>query len=196
MPAHPPHARTYTVKPHDTLFSIAAHFGIEPSALLAANPAINRQTHALTAGQSLLIPDPPATPPWLTIALQEPAHGGHGAAYYRAGAGLGGDDWCSIFVNWVVKKAGLRGTGSAAARSWLDWGVALRHPKPGAIAILSDGNYTVRGYEGNPWFHVAIVTAGAATSLEVVGGNQPDVCRKHFGPPKLVEARFRWPAGH
>ena len=26
--------------------------------------------------------------------------------------------WCSAFVNWVMEQAGIKGTGSAKARSW------------------------------------------------------------------------------
>jgi hypothetical protein len=37
--------------------------------------------------------------------------------------------WCSSFVNWVMKNAGRRGTGSALASSWLTWGGELNSPK-------------------------------------------------------------------
>jgi hypothetical protein len=39
-------------------------------------------------------------------------------------ASMYGDDtpWCSAFANWVVQKAGLSGTRSAAALSWMRWG--------------------------------------------------------------------------
>ena len=30
--------------------------------------------------------------------------------------------WCSAFVNWCLKEAGIEGTNSAAALSWLSWG--------------------------------------------------------------------------
>lgn len=31
--------------------------------------------------------------------------------------------WCSVFVNWCCKKAGLEYTGKANARTWLDIGI-------------------------------------------------------------------------
>lgn len=33
--------------------------------------------------------------------------------------------WCSAFWNWVVSKAGKKGSGKLNARSWLDTGVAV-----------------------------------------------------------------------
>ena len=30
--------------------------------------------------------------------------------------------WCSAFVNWCMKEAGITGSDSAAAKSWLTWG--------------------------------------------------------------------------
>ena len=37
--------------------------------------------------------------------------------------------WSSSFVNWVMKNAGRRGTGSALASSWLTWGGDLTREK-------------------------------------------------------------------
>ncbi|UAB85449.1 TIGR02594 family protein [Zunongwangia sp. SCSIO 43204] len=44
--------------------------------------------------------------------------------------------WCSTFVNWVAKKAGLQSSGSAAARSWTNIGIAVKDPKPGDIVVF------------------------------------------------------------
>lgn len=44
---------------------------------------------------------------------------------------VGYDDkvsWCSSFINWCLACVGVRGTRSALARSWLDWGIALEKP--------------------------------------------------------------------
>lgn len=206
LPNHPPahHPPTlhspndYIVKPHDTIFTIAHHFGIEPKALLDANPSINRQTRALFVGQHLTIPHKTAVedtrpPRWLEIALAEAKFGGHASGFYRAGAGMGGKDWCSIFVNWVMRQAGMPGTGSAMASSWLNWGTPIERPRPGAVAILNDGRMNVPGYENNPWYHVTIFVNGGSTSFSAVGGNQPNVCTAHYGPPRLRKAAFRWP---
>ena len=39
--------------------------------------------------------------------------------------------WCSAFVNWCMEQAGIKGTNSAWARSWLDWG---KEPEEGEAA--------------------------------------------------------------
>ena len=44
--------------------------------------------------------------------------------------------WCSIFVNWCAVKSGLKGSGSAAARSWLNVGTPVSNPQPGDIVVL------------------------------------------------------------
>jgi LysM repeat protein len=49
-----PHTHTHVVKPHETIRSIAAEYGMKASALLAANPEINPRR--LRIGQSLVLP--------------------------------------------------------------------------------------------------------------------------------------------
>jgi uncharacterized protein (TIGR02594 family) len=45
--------------------------------------------------------------------------------------------WCSIFVNWVAKKAGLQGSNQANARSWLLTGMHVDNtPEPGDIVVF------------------------------------------------------------
>lgn len=76
--------------------------------------------------------------------------------------------WCSAFVNWCVERAGLRGTRSAAARSWLDWGRALDTPRLGCLCVFWRGDHD-DGETG----HVAFYVADAPPSgLWVCGGNQ------------------------
>lgn len=76
--------------------------------------------------------------------------------------------WCSAYVQFCIQAAGGEGTGKANARSWLDWGVPTKHPKPGDIAIQ---------WRGSPdsWTgHVFIVTEYDKNTGKVkgVGGNQ------------------------
>jgi LysM repeat protein len=52
----PPSRRTYTVKPGDTLRSIAEQFGVSVDALIAANHLTPAQADALRIGQELIIP--------------------------------------------------------------------------------------------------------------------------------------------
>jgi uncharacterized protein (TIGR02594 family) len=45
--------------------------------------------------------------------------------------------WCSIFVNWVAKKAGLQGSNMTNARSWLFTGLPVDcTPEPGDIVVF------------------------------------------------------------
>ena len=76
--------------------------------------------------------------------------------------------WCSAFVCFVVETNHLQSTKSAAARSWLTWGIPVS-PSPGAIAVFPRGNNPNQG-------HVAIVLGVSAdgTKVAVVGGNQGD----------------------
>ena len=79
--------------------------------------------------------------------------------------------WCSSFANFVVDTAGDRGTGSAAARSWLAWGVPIPNPVPGCIVVLD------RRDNNNP--NAAHVTFFAGDSEDKMyflglGGNQRD----------------------
>jgi uncharacterized protein (TIGR02594 family) len=45
--------------------------------------------------------------------------------------------WCSIFVNWVAKKAGLVSSNKLNARSWLQVGrIVDQTPEPGDVVIF------------------------------------------------------------
>jgi uncharacterized protein (TIGR02594 family) len=62
--------------------------------------------------------------------------------------------WCADFMNFVLRRAGGKGTKSRAARSFLDYGKKLDGPRVGAIAILyrkgpNNGHVgVVRGTDG------------------------------------------------
>lgn len=78
--------------------------------------------------------------------------------------------WCSSFVNWTMQQAGVQGTRSAAARSWLNWGQAVpkdaAHVKPGDVIVFPRGNNPAQG-------HVAIVSEVLGNGMvRVIGGNQ------------------------
>lgn len=74
--------------------------------------------------------------------------------------------WCSSFVNWCVIQAGLKGTNSAAARSWLTWGHETKEPKEGDIVVFKRGN--------PPSGHVAFFVKKEGNFIHVLGGNQSD----------------------
>jgi len=62
--------------------------------------------------------------------------------------------WCADFMNFVLRRAGGKGTQSRAARSFLKYGVKLDGPRVGAIAIMyrqgpNNGHVgVVRGTDG------------------------------------------------
>lgn len=72
--------------------------------------------------------------------------------------------WCSCFVNWCVQKAGGKGTRSAMARSWLNWG-DKSDGQVGDIVILKRGTSNVQG-------HVGFLVKKGLLNVDVVGGNQ------------------------
>ncbi|HZP76077.1 MAG TPA: TIGR02594 family protein [Pseudolabrys sp.] len=69
--------------------------------------------------------------------------------------GLPSQLWCADFMNFVLKRAGSKGTQSRAARSFLKYGRILDGPRVGAIAVLyrhgaNNGHVgVVRGTDGN-----------------------------------------------
>lgn len=81
--------------------------------------------------------------------------------------------WCSAFVNWCVEHAGHRGTRSAAARSWLEWGKAIEVPRRGCIAVFSRPGATPES--AHVAFYMSTIAprvAALATGYTVLGGNQ------------------------
>jgi uncharacterized protein (TIGR02594 family) len=73
--------------------------------------------------------------------------------------------WCSSFANWVVTRAGGRGTGSAASRSWLQWGRPIDRVVPGCIAVFSRGSNPQSG-------HVGFALEDDGNHIHLLGGNQ------------------------
>jgi len=97
--------------------------------------------------------------------------------------------WCSSFCNWVMQQAGIEGTGSAAARSWLSWGVELERPRVGCIVVLKRGDNPAQG-------HVALWLSGHEFNgyMRVLGGNQSGrVCVSRYLESRLIS--YRWPVG-
>jgi uncharacterized protein (TIGR02594 family) len=134
------------------------------------------------AGKAAMAPKPEEgaaneEPLWLQIARAETGQAevpGPGSnprilEYHATVAGqIKTDDvpWCSSFVNFCVTHAGLQGTNSAAARSWLTWGKAAPTPKVGAIAVFSRG--------AQPAGHVGFYVGETESFVLVLGGNQGD----------------------
>ena len=94
--------------------------------------------------------------------------------------------WCSAGLNWVMRMAGLRGTDSAAARSWMGWGNEIMAPRPGCVAVLWRGER--HGERG----HVGLWLADAGSRMMLLGGNQSD--RWTVAPfPRDRLIGYRWP---
>jgi uncharacterized protein (TIGR02594 family) len=94
--------------------------------------------------------------------------------------------WCSTFANWVMQKAGIPGTGSAAALSWLKWGRELPAPAVGSLAVIDWGNN--KG-------HVGFVVGRSGDCIVLAGGNQHDQVR--YTAFRLNQiASFRVPDGY
>lgn len=76
--------------------------------------------------------------------------------------------WCSVFMNWVAMQCGVKRSGSAAARSWLNVGLSVENPEPGDIVVYwrDDPN----SHKG----HVGIFFGYSADKSRVytLGGNQ------------------------
>ena len=94
--------------------------------------------------------------------------------------------WCSSFLNWVFTKSGHTGTGSALARSWLDWGKPISEPKIGCVVILERENPT--GWQG----HVGLFLSIKGDHIYLLGGNQLDEVREHHYPISSILG-YRWP---
>ena len=96
--------------------------------------------------------------------------------------------WCAAFVGACLERAGLQGTRSLAARSYLDWGTPLDEPRIGAVAVLSRGSDPSLG-------HVGFLLAMNASRIVLLGGNQGDaVSVQSFDRSRLLG--LRWPAAH
>lgn len=87
--------------------------------------------------------------------------------------------WCSGFGNEVMQEAGYKGTRSAWARSWLEWG---REPTdeefgPGVLVVLS------RGPESG---HVGFLNDWDNNRVQLLAGNQGDAVSLAWFPNSRV----------
>lgn len=138
-------------------------------------------------------------PKWLTLARAElgareiagPRHNPKIVAWFeRSGHGWIKDDetaWCAAFVNAMLEEAGVKGTGSVAARSFMTWGKPLAEPRPGCLAVFWRGSRA--GWQG----HVGFFLRETGDEVEVLGGNQAGaVSIARYPRDRLLG--YRWPA--
>ncbi len=100
--------------------------------------------------------------------------------------------WCSSFVNWSLKQAGIKGTGSAAAISWLKWGKST-NAKSGAITVIYNLKKTNSSLttSGN---HVGFLVQETATHFVILGGNQSDQVKISYYQKSTWNLKgYRWP---
>ena len=88
--------------------------------------------------------------------------------------------WCADFMNFVLRRAGGKGTQSRAARSFLQYGKRLDGPRVGAIAIL----YRKGPNSG----HVGVVrgTDGQGNPILVSGNHGPTVMQSVYPKAKVM----------
>ncbi len=82
--------------------------------------------------------------------------------------------WCAAFVGAMLKRAGVKPSGSLLARSYLDWGVALDEPRLGCIVVLSRGKppFGHVGFYSGPGTIISGNSAGdAVTDAKFTKGN-------------------------
>lgn len=88
--------------------------------------------------------------------------------------------WCADFMNFVLRRAGGKGTHSRAARSFLDYGKRLDGPRVGAIAIL----YRKGPNNG----HVGVVrgTDGKGNPILISGNHGPTVRQSVYDKSRVM----------
>lgn len=137
-------------------------------------------------------------PAWLTIARKEigtvegPGKSNNPKVldYFIEAAHpeIHGDDtaWCAGFCGAMLKRAGIKPSGSLAARSYESWGSPLKSPILGAVAV--------KKRPGSSWSgHVGFVVGASPTQIFLLGGNQAD--RVSIAAFRRSEfTAFRWPA--
>lgn len=104
------------------------------------------------------------------MGLNENAAPGPIKDFIKRSAGIDIDPrvtpWCAAFVNAVLGAQGVKGNGSLAARSFMQFGMKTDDPKPGDIVVLKRGSDTSKGHVG---FFQGYDANG---NILVLGGNQ------------------------
>jgi uncharacterized protein (TIGR02594 family) len=91
--------------------------------------------------------------------------------------------WCAGFVNAILEKAGLTGTDSLQARSFLNWGTATKTPKEGDVVIFTRGRSREAGHVG---FYVGEEVVDGVRYILVLGGNQRKAVNVAYYPAQHV----------
>jgi len=149
----------------------------------------------------------PGTVSWMDIAVAElgvheyskPGKHHRRILEYHATTTLGArtDEvpWCSSFVNWVMIQSGYCGTNNALAKSWLDWGVEIKTPRRGSVAVIQrKGVKRDKATGSRTGFHVAFLENLKGSYVRLLGGNQGDRVKYSNFYLKSYEVKgYRWP---
>lgn len=93
--------------------------------------------------------------------------------------------WCAGFANFCLAEAGIEGTSSLTAKSFLRWGRPLEMPRKGCIVVLRRGSDPNAG-------HVGFFVGMANDKVMILGGNQGDKVSILPFPESMVLG-YRWP---
>jgi uncharacterized protein (TIGR02594 family) len=92
--------------------------------------------------------------------------------------------WCAAFVGGCLEQSGIVSSRFESAASYLDWGVEVRRPLLGCVAVVSRPG-------GNHTFFVAAISNDGKRVVGL-GGNQSDKVRYSLFDISTVKS-FRWP---
>lgn len=194
----------YGTKTRRAVLAAQRKLGLEPTGV--ADDALREALQARLAPAHDGATAFPTEATWMPIARAEigqaERHAGENpriVAYHattRLAAKQDEVPWCSSFVNWVVERAGYKGTDNALASSWLRWGKELETPRPGCVVVLKRKGRTSDAATGSSTgFHVAFFVDRTDTHIRLLGGNQSDAVKYSSYPLAKYEVRgYRWPA--
>lgn len=144
-------------------------------AVTTAGVGVMASSGAVPYGQNADIKVSNQSAPWMDAATAElgvnEGNNPNRIAEYHAATPIKGGastPWCASFVNWCLKKVGLKGSGSAAAASFMKFGtpIPLTQAIPfGAIVVVKVSNTG----SGN---HVFFSTGESNGRVTGIGGNQ------------------------
>ncbi|UCE30803.1 MAG: TIGR02594 family protein [Burkholderiales bacterium] len=157
-----------------------------------------------SAGAERPVPVTSPDAPWMAIATREVGQrevpgrqrNPRIIAYHATttlGASSDETPWCASFVNWCLLQAGIAGTDSAGAASWLRWGRTCG-PRTGAITVIYNPELKNSGMSrtGN---HVGFLVRSTSTHFVLLGGNQSDQVKVSRYPKSAWQLKgHRWPA--
>lgn len=179
------------------------HFQVHPveltreylaRALLIARsmPAGDMTVNLKTFAYAPLLVDLPGDPAYLREMLRlvgtNERVNGQLVSQMLAACGLGRTSpttpWCAAGLNWAMTLAGVTGTGSAAARSFLKWGDPVTEPQRGDVVVFTrPGAAPGSG-------HVSLYLVREKGSVVVLGANQGDqVCAAPYSADRVVGYR-------